>query len=58
MQQNFLWIFWTRRHLLGQESTRGELRGEHNPLGRACEPRHAQVGYAHLGGLPHRLSAL
>jgi hypothetical protein len=31
-------FFWTRRHLLGQRSTRGGLRGEHNPPGHALGP--------------------
>ena len=51
-------FFWTRRHLLGQRSTRGGLRGEHNPPGHAWGPRRAMVGCAHLGRLPHRLFAL
>ena len=32
--------------------------GEHNLPGRAWRPRRAQVGCAHLGGLPHRLFVL
>ena len=57
-QRNFLWIFWTRRHPLGQRSTKEGARGEHKTPGRARRPRSAFVGCAHLGGLPHRLFAL
>ena len=34
-------FFWTRRHKMGQRSTRGVPRGGHNPPWRAWGPRHA-----------------
>ena len=53
--RNFLWIFYGPEDIQwAREASRGALRG-HNPSGRAWGPRRAQVGCAHLGGLPHPL---
>ena len=43
----FLWNIWW---ILEQISTGGGPRGEHNPPGRAREPRRALVSCAHQGG--------
>ena len=51
--KTFCGFFWTRRHPVGQERTWGELRGEHNPRGRAGAPRGSLVSCAHPG-LPLR----
>ena len=56
--KTFCVFFWTRRQPMGQRSTWGLLRGEHNPPGRAWRPRRALVGCAHLGCPPDRLFAL
>ena len=51
-------FLWTRTPRMGQRRTRGVPRGGHNPPGCAWGPRRAQVGCAHLSGLPHPLFAL
>ena len=47
--KHFVDFSWARRHLVGQESTWGVLRGKHNPPERAWGPKRASVGCAHLG---------
>ena len=42
----------------GPEKHLGGAPWEHHPAEHAWAPRSAQVGYAHLGGLPHRLFTL
>ena len=42
--KTFWRLFWTRRHLGGQESTCKESRGDHNTPGCARRPRHTLVG--------------
>ena len=56
--KTFWRILWTRRHNMGQRSTRGEARGGHNPPGRAQEPKRAHGGCAPHEDLPDRLLAL
>ena len=58
MQRNFLWIFLDQKKQVGPKKYQRGAPGWHNPPGRAWRPRGAQVGCAHLGGLPHRLFAL
>ena len=46
--ETFWRFFWTRRHPVGQRSTRGPSCGEHKTPGLAWRPRRALVGSAHL----------
>ena len=48
----------SRRNQMGQSCTWGVPQGGHNPPGRARPTWRAQVGCAHLGGLPHPFFAL
>ena len=45
-------FLWTRTPKMGQSSTWGVPRGGHKPPGCTRGPWRAQVGCAHLGGLP------
>src|SRR3989337_2504910 len=57
--RNFLWIFYGPEDIQwARAAPGGVLRGGHNPPGCAWGPRRAQVGCAHLGGLPHPLFTL
>ena len=51
-EAKLLWIFWTKRHQMGQRSTSGVSRGGAQPTRVCLGPRRAQVGCTHLGGLP------
>ena len=52
--ETFCGVFMDQKTTNGPELHLGVPQGGHNPLG----PRCAQVGCAHLGGLPHPLFAL